>query len=316
MRTKNLLIIGKLPPPLGGVTIHTKRLVEQLQLLGYSFVFRKLSIVTLLILPFELIRTPRIHLHSSSPCVRLYVATIGFVFRAKTIITFHGNIGRYRVLLNIADMLTIKLTKYPIVLNESSYKAARSLNKNAQLISAFIPPLLVEDLPEETYTQIYELKHKVTKLFCTNAFNRSFDKNGREIYQISNLVNLFKKNKDLGLLVSDPSASYLKALENEIWDCENIKFISYPHDFNAVIRESDFMLRYTTTDGDSLSVKEALLLQKTVIATNVVTRPKGVVLINLDISELEKLIKEIKPSNYTHFEEDTIRKLINVYDCY
>jgi glycosyltransferase involved in cell wall biosynthesis len=48
--------------------------------------------------------------------------------------------------------------------------------------------------------------------------------------------------------------------------------------FVKLMEVADIMLRPTLTDGDSLSVREALFLGKTVIASDVVTRPEGVVL--------------------------------------
>jgi glycosyltransferase involved in cell wall biosynthesis len=310
-----ILIIGKLPPPIGGVTIHVNRLIEHLSLLHYSFSFRRLKVSTVVVLPFILGRIRKIHLHSSNPYIRLYVALLSKCFCVKSIITFHGNIGRYNFFLNLIDRLVIKLSTCPIVLNENSFKIASVINKRTKLVSAFIPPIGIEPLYNKDLDQIKQLRKTVSKLFCTNAYNVTIDKQRNEIYQISEIVNLFRKHKDIGLVVSDPSGAYFKKLEKLIDEYDNIYFIPYPHDFNAVIRECDFMLRYTTTDGDALSVKEALQLKKTVIATNVVSRPKDIILVNLDIIELERLIVEVEPIDIDHisFYEDTIRELIEIY---
>jgi hypothetical protein len=43
-----------------------------------------------------------------------------------------------------------------------------------------------------------------------------------------------------------------------------------------LVSVSDIVVRATTTDGDSLSVREALALGKAVVASNVTGRPPGV----------------------------------------
>lgn len=45
------------------------------------------------------------------------------------------------------------------------------------------------------------------------------------------------------------------------------------------------IIRNTPTDGDSLSVKEALYLHKPILATDAVSRPKGVILFKYNDEE-------------------------------
>jgi len=48
-----------------------------------------------------------------------------------------------------------------------------------------------------------------------------------------------------------------------------------PLSFVKLIEASDIMIRPTQTDGDALSVREALFLGKAVLASDVVSRPEG-----------------------------------------
>jgi glycosyltransferase involved in cell wall biosynthesis len=76
----------------------------------------------------------------------------------------------------------------------------------------------------------------------------------------------------------------------------NVFFLNYSHDFVDVIKTCDAFIRATTTDGDSLSVQEAMYLGKDVIASDVIDRPKGCILFKTE-DELEKII-----SNFNSFK--------------
>ena len=61
--------------------------------------------------------------------------------------------------------------------------------------------------------------------------------------------------------------------------------------FFEILKLSDCLIRNTTTDGDSISIKEAIYLNKKVIATNCVDRPEGIKLI--DVNNYDQIEKEI-----------------------
>lgn len=74
----------------------------------------------------------------------------------------------------------------------------------------------------------------------------------------------------------------------------NFVFSSEAKSFFEVLKLSDCFIRNTTTDGDSISIREALYLGIHVIATNCVDRPEGVEIIALgDILSLENAINKI-----------------------
>src|SRR5690606_30465197 len=99
----------------------------------------------------------------------------------------------------------------PIVLNKSSLDTARQLNKNSKLISAFLPPKDADiEKNEDVEIKVNALKEKYAKVYCTNAFNVTFDRLGDEIYGISDLVKLFSSIDNAGLVISDPSGNYKK----------------------------------------------------------------------------------------------------------
>ena len=59
---------------------------------------------------------------------------------------------------------------------------------------------------------------------------------------------------------------------------DRILILDEPLSFVRLISMSDIVLRTTNTDGDAISIREGLFMGKTVIASDVVKRPLGVLL--------------------------------------
>ncbi len=292
MRKNKILIIGTRPPPIGGVTIHVERLLGILKRSSFSVRFLPINIKKVFFANFfrDLVWCDVIHLHTSNPYVRLIASMFCRLLGIRLISTIHGSLGRFRGLRNWVDLKSVKWTDFPLVLNRQSFEIACRLNRNSRLISAFLPPTEENPLPIHIVEDILALKSKCERVWCTNASNLSFDVNGKEIYGISDLIELFRENPNLGMTVSDPTGDYLKylnSLQTEI--PKNVLFITEEHSFYEVMKLTDGMIRNTTTDGDALSVKESLWLGKTTLVTDVVSRPEGVICFN-GLKELGTLL--------------------------
>ncbi len=274
-----IVLLGKTPPPIGGVTIHVSRLHALLKTTHHvEFVTLTLTNTWLIILTMLRWRNAPIHLHTSNPLVRICFALLASLIRCRSIITYHGNLGRFGVLKNTFDYASIAICTTPIVLNEGSFQKARRLNNKTKLASAFVPPQDDEPLSEETITRIKNLKSGVKTIYCTCAFALTRDKYGKEIYGISELVSLFRLRQEFGLIISDPSGDYTEHLKlGDALHLSNILIIRGLHSFYEVLKLSDAYIRHTTTDGDSLSVRESISLGKTTYATSTVSRPDGVI---------------------------------------
>lgn len=310
----HLLIYGTAPPPIGGVSIYCKRLCEELDLRNVKYAFIDINKTSLLNIFISLTKYRYIHINTSNPLFRLYIVVLAKLLFKKVIITFHGDIGRFNAFKNFLDHCSLKLCTTPITINTGSYKKAIKLNPNSKISSAFFKPRKIGQLKEKHLLKIKKLKSTNTHLFCSNAYDVSFDKNGKETYQISNILNLFKPIQNKAFILSDPSSNYLKYLNSQnIIIPKNVFVIDEAHDFNAVLRECDAFIRYTTTDGDSISVKEALSLKRQVIASNVVSRPKGVRVVN-DLDGLKVEIENFKLRDVNLTEtEDNLEILLNAF---
>jgi hypothetical protein len=276
----SILILGKIPPPIGGVTIHVYRLLEHLDTYDINYSFFDLNNFSLIFFIFNIKKNKIAHLHTSSPLLRFLFTVICKLFFTKSIITIHGNLNRYDFFKNLLDKLSIKFASIPIVINRYSYEISSKINPNTKYISAYLPPILIEKLPDKIVQLLHYCKNNFSYIISTNAFARRFDKDKNEIYGIEFLINYFSNLPDYILLISDPSKEYSTYYNNQFSNkFDNIKFITVPHQFFGILRECDIYIRNTSTDGDSLSIHEALHLDIPVLATDVVDRPNGVLLI-------------------------------------
>lgn len=296
MKKNSVLIIGKIPLPIGGVTIHVKRLMDYCSSHNIPFEFYDLKNFSLISLYSSIRRHTYAHLHTSSPYLRLFFAILSNLCRTKSILTIHGNLLRFGVIKNISDKFSIKLCSYPIVINKNSYNIAIKLNKNTKLYSAYIPSIIEEPLPSDLVDSISELKKKYSRIIVTNAYNRSFDKDGAEIYGIDFLINLFKTETEYAFIISDPSGSYYSHYYDMCKKADNILIINYPHSFIKILEHSNYYIRNTSTDGDSLSIHEAIDMGVRVFATDVVDRPDDVIIFKRD--DKYDLLSQLKKTDY------------------
>lgn len=209
------------------------------------------------------------------------------------------------------------MADYPIVLNVKSHTIATSINKNSKIMSPFIVPIEnMEILKDATIQEIKRLKKKYEKVFCTNAFSLVYDLNGLEIYGIFEIIDYFIQNDQNALIISDPSGTYKREFEKRrIRIDDHILIINEQHSFYQVLKLVDGHIRNTTTDGDSISVRESLYLGKPTFCTDVVDRPYGCILYKQGaLSErLNEFNKNTEIPNFQRENADDLEKLIELY---
>ena len=295
-----IAIIGKTPPPIGGVTIYVKRLIDNLSKSGQNFYFLPLTLRNLVLSIYMLRRCSIIHLITSHPFVRFYYSIICVITGKKLIIIYTDNIGEFpNSFYNSMNNLSLRLATVPTVLNLDSFNIGKSINNKTRLITSFIPPRIDDTNLDQlrSYLDIFLSKHEF--IFCTNAFNYCIDKSGNELYGIVSLISIFNDIPKFGLIIADPSGAYNDfIIKNNIVLNSNIKLLSISeYTFIDVIKISHCLIRATTTDGDSLSIREAIYLNKDVICSDCVDRPAGCMLYptNKD-SVLVNMIKNYKAS--------------------
>jgi hypothetical protein len=290
-----IIIIGTLPPPIGGVSIYNQRLYDYLQNekeIEVEFIdYKRRSIFGVLI---ALFRHKIIFLNCSSSLFKFFLAIVSRMFNKKFLVNFHGNLERHSRAINLIDKFILKLATLTIVLNRQSFAYALKHTDKVFLGTAFIPPSAPEGLSPEIKNLLAECRKKYKVICSSNAHNVSIDKYGKEIYQVRFLLDLFREITDCCVLFSDPSGKYSKYLKRHKVDIpSNVFIIKETHSYFELLKETDVMLRITTTDGDSISVREALYLHKTVIASNVVARPAGVIVVSINKDIIKEQLRKV-----------------------
>lgn len=304
---KRILVVSTLPETsgVGGVTIHTQRLLEskvlknpdfQLELFDY----KKNSVRDYL---KKLKTCDVVHIHISNPKARLVFVSLAKVSKKKVILTVHGDLGRHRTVNNFFDKMAVRGADVPVLINDKSFTKAQKINKASVLAPAFIEPQTPDPLPHQIDLLIKEIdRHRYPKIYATNASKRNFDEQGNEIYGITFLINTFSKLDNKYLIISDPSGDYSESTAKTALPA-NILILNERHSFFELLKKCDGMIRATSTDGDAISIKEALYLGKDVIATDCVDRPKGVNLFKYDDST--SLLNALTEAERSHNNDKT-----------
>ncbi|WP_138480022.1 glycosyltransferase [Dyadobacter bucti] len=316
-----ILILGKIPPPIGGVTVHVSRLIEWLSERNFNkFEFCDIKKRSAFYIFLKILQCRSIHLHISNPYIQLLFAIFCKITFKKLLLTYHGNWGRYGYSKNIAVNLSACLAYIPIVQNEESLVKAKWWNRNTVLISTFIRSKRIKPLHKELSDKILHIRKACRMLFCTNAWNLTFDKEGKEIYGILDIVLKIANTPGAGLVISDPSGNYQPYVKRHCPGITaNIIFISENHDFRNVLALSDAFIRNTTTDGVSLSIHEAIEKNVVVLASDVVRRPAMCRLytdfskVNLE-EELHEGRQNLNSSAGSGSGPDTLEMLMQLYN--
>ena len=114
--------------------------------------------------------------------------------------------------------------------------------------------------------------------------------------------------------------NYLKSIKEWALD-DYILLTCTSLSFARLIAQSDIVLRPTCTDGDALTIREALDLNKPVVASDVVGRPAGTILFkNRDLSDLcDRVVSLIRRMNQMRNStiQDNNYMIIykNIYSC-
>lgn len=269
------MIVGVTPERdgIGGVSIHVQRLLDYMNAKGVPFSFMDYRHDGLLGILRAVSRSKVVHLHISNPILQLFWTAASRLLGTKTVLTLHGNYGRYGKLKNFMVRCSLRLATVPIVINQKSYDSCKRLNKNIRQVCAFIPPQKEERLDNKARQLLSAIHEQGRTIVSTNASNVAVDRDGRDMYGIDFLIDYFKGNPKCALLISDPSGNYHKKYPETTG---SVFFIDYPHSYFEVLKQADCFVRNTPTDGDALSVREALYLGKPALCSDAVDRPEGV----------------------------------------
>ena len=309
-----IILIGPYPPVVGGVSTHISRMLPKLHRDGKTAKViavnevdsgqQGVTYVRPLLLPFVLFFSKKsvIHFHVDSLSHLVLAACLRV--RHTTKLTVHNN--RYPTTMAESSFVTwlrwkcLGTFNQVICVNTDTQKflSNRISNVHEKVVPAFIPP---SEIDEDSISAIKKWGSQFEYILSGYAYRLSFYKGG-DLYGVDLMVELISRlklkkiNAGLVLLINLEENAYLIQIKRRIKELkivDSIKLVDINDGIDAVAlwRYSDIYLRPTNTDGNSVSVMEALQVGTTVVASDCVERPEGCILFkNRDKDDFERAV--------------------------
>jgi hypothetical protein len=189
----------------------------------------------------------------------------------------------------------------------SDYKNREiNLPKEVIIEPAFLPPPLDEEQKIlNTYPkELTDFIDNCSPFITANAFQITFHED-IDLYGLDMCIELTAKLKNdypnigfvFALANEKANVEYLEKMKIRIQELEiedNFYFITGQKELWPLFKQANLMIRLTNTDGDAISIREAILFDTKTIASDVSNRPDETVLFkSRDLNDLYKKAKGI-----------------------
>lgn len=302
---KKVAVLGNYPPPLGGVSVHIARVMHKLRNQGnrvYHFDTSKRGNVLVYVLRlFVFLFTRR--------CDIIYYHTVDLNrrFIELKLLLMIKKMLRYDLVLvehscrHLAGRTTaskITFNRYIqgvdklVLIGHSTWQSYIDHHictpNNTTVEAAFLPPdMLLESKIIETYPiSLQEFLKNHSPIIIINAFQLSFVE-GKDLYgidlTIDVLIRLSKEYSTIGFLyvfAQIGDQEYFISLKSRLERSGLsglVYFLIGQQELWPLLKNVDLFVRPTRSDGESVSVQEALYFKVPVVASNACKRPDGVV---------------------------------------
>ena len=357
MENKNkkvkIAIIGPYPPPYGGISIHIKRIqnyleknyieyiiYNEIRIIEYENIInvKPISSYKKFFFRIPFLKYDIFHFHSTNLKIHMLLGCYRF-FGKKIILTIHGEswynqLVKLNLVYHYLILLSLRNIDKIICVNSRIKEGLLDLgfnSKKIEVIPAFMPPTPDEIDIKRLPDFFHKIRRKRKFLITANASIIAFY-NNEDLYGIDLSIELMKRlinngYKDIGFIYVIPNIhdyNYFEKMQKLVKKYnleENFYFYTKPVAYPAVINMCNLFIRPTNTDGDALSVREAILLRIPVISSDVCKRPEGSIIFKKgNVGDLyNKAVNVIK--NYTESKkqieniefEDNAEKILEVY---
>lgn len=344
MENKNkIALVGLYPPPYGGRSVHVKRLFYLLKKKRYEVKIYPTNIIGKTPFPFNIIIgflwLIRFIKNSKEDIVHIHTTDWRFLFptilcarlkRQSILCTMHSYdlVDKY---LN-SNFIIRKIIEYSlkncssiICVNKNIAfilkNKIRILKKNIYVIPAYLPPIENKKINIRRKILLFIEKYKAV-LSANGALDKA------DSYGLGMIIKLAETTKKMllpyGFIFYIYTIRNKKLYKNLLKRAKNLPLliISQNEEFYPIFKKTRIFLRPTTSDGDAISIREALHYKIPVVASDAVKRSKGVILFkNRNTQDfIEKVMAVLKNYKHyknaikkTHFEENNFYKLVNIY---
>lgn len=311
--------IGKVPTPTGGVTVFNQRKYEQLvsENIDCKIILIEPTVKNILKIIIALPTKSIKHISASNFLLILLCCIFS---RKNSILFYDHNSSRHFskmpflkknvVLFFLEKCKNIILVDIHLKNNYLNLSNFEKISDKFKVLSAFLPPSQFElknilKSYDNHLLQMYEILKSTgsRKIVLTSASKPNLDLDGKDIYSIDLLLDIFyklaPKYKDrffIFAIAEYSETAYGKYIENKVNSLkgkfDNLIFLENNTQIWPLLSISRILIRATTTDGDSVTIKEALYFGSKVLASDVVPRPKDVLLFNLEKDNLCEILEK------------------------
>lgn len=298
-RPMKILLVGILPPPIGGVSVYLKRYRDVLFSKGHCVtVFdprgkRQLEKLGGLYRVVREQRFDEIQLHLFDLGLLAILLVARSFGRLNLVLHNSHNLDglaawkliSYRLLIPLCKKVSFSGHELPQYYSSMLWK----MPARTEVIDVFIPPLESEEdgIWESYPAEAVQFINQARPLVATGAF-KLITKEGVDLYGIDMCIELIRFLKpefpSVGLFIGLASVGdegYLNELETtirEVGISDNVFFLSGQRQLWPVFRQSALMVRPSFQDAFGISCAEALHFGCPALASDVCSRPRGTVL--------------------------------------
>ena len=337
----DILILGPVPPPFGGISVHLSRLVPRLQKAGFKVgVLNHFESTTMPFVvgalrrnPLNYYRFPKkfrariVHYHHSRWAHLVALALGKGNSSARYVLTLHaGNVEKHFPQLISRKPFVGRITRWAL----RRFDTVICVNpKIAPLVGQYLDerqrlevlPAFLEFLDHEVteeYDAAIDTFLRSGRTLVVAAYGLQFLPDGQELYGVDTVVEAFstlgREREDLHLAIfvarqpfRGKAHRHLTQLERRLEEAgvrERALFV-FGRPLAPAFRPNVVFVRPTRAEGDALSVREAQRAGIPVVASDVVVRPTGVVLFSAgDAAQLCVALRAVLDGEFQQSNRD------------
>jgi hypothetical protein len=262
---KKIVIIGPYPPPLGGISIHIKRVIARLQPHNevhlYNTAIQPSKFAALKNLLKKLFTKPDIvYYHEPTESFQKLFITLLFkyILRYQLITIDHDcrSLYTFTPIKKFVFKQLIQKVDHAVVIGTATntcYIENNITKTHRSIEAAFLPPCLTEE--ESILTQfpqsVHDFINNYSPLITTTVF-APIRINGQDLYGLDLCIELMKALKEkspgllcaLGTITTQEHKEYFDKLMAQIFEAKlenNFYFLTCPHEFWPLIKNQTFL---------------------------------------------------------------------------